>query len=185
MPVGEQALPVKSEVAEPEMMKTLPFSLAICCTASATDEVGTSMIMSTLPSSYHCRARLAPTSGLLRWSPEISSMRLPCTVPPKSLIAISAACTEPGPARSAYRPDRSVSTAILTSSSEICARAVPAPSTSAAATHNPTERPTDIEIRIVPPPPRVAAGVDRDKPLARHGAALDYRTCVAGSRALG
>src|SRR6516225_7581287 len=50
-------------------------------------------------------------------------MRLPSTFPPKSLTAICAAATEPGPLRSEYRPVISVSTPILTTSSDTCAPA--------------------------------------------------------------
>ena len=41
----------------------LSFSFATCATASATDEVGTSMVAS-MPWSYHWRAIEAATSGL-------------------------------------------------------------------------------------------------------------------------
>src|SRR6516162_4823102 len=50
-------------------------------------------------------------------------MRLPSTFPPKSSTAICAAATEPGPLRSEYRPVISVSTPILTTSSDTCAPA--------------------------------------------------------------
>ena len=56
MVFGLQALPVRSEVAAPELMKALPLSLVIWFTASATDEVGTSKIASTLSTSYQVRA---------------------------------------------------------------------------------------------------------------------------------
>jgi hypothetical protein len=48
---------------------------------------------------------------------------LPKTVPPKSSTAICAAATEPGPSAAEEGPDMSVSTPILTTSSETCALA--------------------------------------------------------------
>jgi hypothetical protein len=65
--------PVMSEAAAPETMNTLFLLAATWLTASATPEFGTSMIMSTLSTSYHWLARLVPTSGLFWWSPEIRS----------------------------------------------------------------------------------------------------------------
>ena len=56
--------PVRSEAAAPETMKTLFFWLATWLTASATPEFGTSMIMSTLSTSYHWLAICEPMSGL-------------------------------------------------------------------------------------------------------------------------
>ena len=98
---GEQALPVRSESAAPETRNALPFSLVIWFTASATDEVGTSTITSTLSTSYHWRAMLEPTSGLFWWSAETTSTFMPFFAAPKSSTAMRAAATEPGPARSA------------------------------------------------------------------------------------
>jgi hypothetical protein len=63
----------------------------------------------------------APISGLIWWSAEITAIGLPKTMPPKSSIAICAAVTEPGPVADAAGPERSVSTPIFTTSSEICA----------------------------------------------------------------
>ena len=68
MVFGLQALPVRSEVAAPELRKTLLFSRVIWFTASATDEVGTSTMASTLSTSYQVRAMVEPTSGLFWWS---------------------------------------------------------------------------------------------------------------------
>src|SRR5215472_17140404 len=48
---------------------------------------------------------------------------LPKTVPPKSSTAIRAAVTDPGPSAAEEGPDMSVSTPILTTSSETCALA--------------------------------------------------------------
>jgi len=62
--LGEQALPVRSEVAADETMKALPLSRVIWLTARATPEFGTSTIRSTLSTSYHCRAIAEPTSAL-------------------------------------------------------------------------------------------------------------------------
>jgi hypothetical protein len=64
MVFGLQALPVRSDVPVPEFSITLFFSRHTVFTASPTEEVGTSTIASTPPSSNHCRAIEAPTSGL-------------------------------------------------------------------------------------------------------------------------
>src|SRR2546422_3356889 len=77
MVLGEQALPVRSEVAAPETMNALPLSRVIWFTASATPELGTSKIASTLSTSYHWRAMLEPTSGLFWWSAERISTFMP------------------------------------------------------------------------------------------------------------
>ena len=53
-------------VADPFSM-ILSFSFATCATASATDDVGTSIIAST-PCVDHCRAMEEATSGLFWWS---------------------------------------------------------------------------------------------------------------------
>ena len=66
--LGVQALPVRSAVPPVELTITLFFSLVTSLTARATDEVGTSRIMSTPSESYHLRAMLEPTSGLFWWS---------------------------------------------------------------------------------------------------------------------
>jgi hypothetical protein len=60
---GEQAEPVRSDVAAPELMKTLLRSRVSSLTASATEEVGTSKIACTPSWSYHWRATVEPTSG--------------------------------------------------------------------------------------------------------------------------
>jgi hypothetical protein len=69
-------------------------------TASATEEVGTSAMTSTLPVSYHSRAMLDPMSGLFWWSAPITSIGLPLTCPLKSAAAICAAMSEPVPVES-------------------------------------------------------------------------------------
>ena len=61
-------LPDRSAVAEPVLTWALFLSLEIWAIARPTDEVGTSVIMSTLSVSYHWRAMLEPTSGLFWWS---------------------------------------------------------------------------------------------------------------------
>ena len=101
MVFGEHALPVRSELAAPETRKALPFSRVTWLMASATDEVGTSTIASTLSTSYHCRAMLEPTSGLFWWSAEMISTFIPFFAAPKSSTAIFAAATPPGPEMSA------------------------------------------------------------------------------------
>ena len=71
--LGEQSLPVRSEVAAPVSRKALPFSRVTWLMASATDDVGTSTITSTPSESNHLRAMLEPTSGLFWWSAETTS----------------------------------------------------------------------------------------------------------------
>src|SRR6266702_4524337 len=105
MVLGEHALPVRSEVAAEETMKALALSRVIWLTASATPEFGTSTIRSTLSWSYHCRAMAEPTSALFWWSAETISTFMPLAAAPKSSTAMRAATSEPGPARSAYKPD--------------------------------------------------------------------------------
>jgi hypothetical protein len=61
---GVHALPVRSAVAAPELSSTAFFSRTRVETASATPELGTSAMASTLSMSIHCRAMLVPTSGL-------------------------------------------------------------------------------------------------------------------------
>src|ERR1700744_1335835 len=114
MVFGVHCALVKSELPAPESRKTPFFSFTMLLTASATPEFGTSTMTSTLSTSNHCRAILTPTSGLLRWSPEITSIFQPLAVRPESSTAIWAASVEPGPPRSAYRPDWSDSAPILT-----------------------------------------------------------------------
>jgi hypothetical protein len=63
MVFGEHWPAVTSIAAALAFSMILSFSLAICDTASATEDVGTSMIAST-PSSNHCRAIDDATSGL-------------------------------------------------------------------------------------------------------------------------
>src|SRR6266852_9215745 len=133
MVFGEHALPVRSEVAAPETRNALPFSRVIWLIASAIEEVGTSTMTSTLSTSYHWRAMLEPTSGLFRWSADISSTFMPRFAAPKSSTAMRAADADPDPVMSEYRLDMSVSTPILTTPSEICACASEAAKASDAA----------------------------------------------------
>ena len=58
------------------------------CTASATDEVVSSVIMSTPSASYQRRAIEVARSGLFWWSAVTISIFWPSTSPPKSSIAI-------------------------------------------------------------------------------------------------
>ena len=101
MVFGEHFAPVRSEVAAPELMKTLSFSRVMSVTASAAEEVGTSTITSTPSSSYHWRAMLEAMSGLFWWSAETISTLMPLPAASKSSTAICAATTEPSPERSA------------------------------------------------------------------------------------
>ncbi len=84
-----------------DTISALFFSLAIWFTASTTEEVGTSMMTSTLSTSNHWRAMVEPTSGLFWWSATRMSTFMPFFAAPKSSTAMRAATTEPGPARSA------------------------------------------------------------------------------------
>src|SRR6266704_2852436 len=133
MVLGEHALPVRSEVAAPDTMNALPFSRVIWLIARAIDEVGTSMMRSTLSTSYHWRAMLEPTSGLFRWSADKISTFMPFFAAPKSSTAMRAAATDPGPVISEYTLDMSFNTPILTTPSEICACAPEAAKASDAA----------------------------------------------------
>jgi hypothetical protein len=108
------------------------FSFAMFCTASPTADTGTSRITSTWSTSYHRRAMPAPISGLSWWSPTITLIGLPKTVPPKSSTAICAAVTEPWPVGVEAGPFMSVSTPILTTSSETWASAAVEASTATA-----------------------------------------------------
>jgi hypothetical protein len=54
--------------------------------ASATEEVGTSVITSTPSRSYHCRAMFDPTSGLFWWSAETISTLRPFSAALKSSV---------------------------------------------------------------------------------------------------
>ncbi len=78
-------------------------------------------------------------SALSWWSPITMLIGLPSTVPPKSSIAICAAVTEPWPVGAEAGPFMSVSTPILTMSSDTCAIAAPDSSAAvkAAATGSP------------------------------------------------
>src|SRR5215470_5963521 len=139
MVLGEQALPVRSEDAAPETRNTLFLSRVTWLTASATDDVGTSTMASTLSVSYHWRAMLEPTSGLFWWSAETISTLMPFFSAPKSSTAILAATVEPGPPMSAYRLDMSLITPIFTTPSETCA---------CAAAHQAQAAATSSEIKL-------------------------------------
>ena len=105
------------------VMNSFFFSLATFCTARPTADTGTSTIRSTWSTSYQRRAMPPPMSGLSWWSPTMMLIGLPSTLPPKSSIAICAAVTEPWPVGVDAGPFMSVSTPILTTSSETCASA--------------------------------------------------------------
>ncbi|MNJ69757.1 hypothetical protein D3C77_661450 [compost metagenome] len=57
-------MPVSSVVAAPVTRLIFFLLLEMPCTASATEEVVSSMIASTCSRSYHCRAMLEAMSGL-------------------------------------------------------------------------------------------------------------------------
>ena len=92
--------PVRSDAAAPETRNTLFLSRTISLTASATEDVGTSTITSTLSTSIHVRTTFEPTSGLFWWSALTISTFMPLAAAPKSSTAIRAATTEPWPLRS-------------------------------------------------------------------------------------
>src|SRR5216683_499172 len=111
MVLGVHLGPVRSEAAAPETRNTLFLSRTISLTASATEDVGTSTMTSTLSTSIQVRT----------------------TFEPKSSTAIRAAMTEPWPLRSEYVPDMSFMTPILMLPSLYCACAQPHPNTTASA----------------------------------------------------
>src|SRR5450631_3781914 len=93
------------------------------CTPSAIDEAEQPTMASTPSLSSQRSATATPISGLFWSSATTSSIFLPLTVPPKSLIASFAAATEPGPQLSAYGPFWSFMMPILITSPETpCAR---------------------------------------------------------------
>src|SRR6185437_751540 len=83
--------------------------------------------------SIHCRAMLAPTSGLFWWSAKMTSIGRPSTLPPKSSTAMRAAWTEPMPERSAYSPVWSLRTPSLTGCCATAEAVSPTPHTNASA----------------------------------------------------
>src|SRR3954469_3705632 len=70
---GEHLAPVRSELAAPELMNTLPLVRTTSLTARATPELGTSTITSTPSASIHLFAIWVATSALFWWSAEITS----------------------------------------------------------------------------------------------------------------
>ena len=82
------------EVAAPTTMSIFFFSFDSSCTASATDDVVNSVIMSTFSVSYQRRAMAPARSGLFWWSAVTISIFWPSTLPPKSSTAIWAASSE-------------------------------------------------------------------------------------------
>ena len=113
MVLALQALPEMSELAAPVAMTALFFSRPMPETASATAEFDRSMIRSTPSRSNHWRAVPAAMSALFWWSAETISTRAPGLAAMNSLATRLVAEIEPGPARSWYGPDMSVSTPIL------------------------------------------------------------------------
>ena len=99
--LGEQAAPVRSDVAGPEASITLFLSRAIWLTASATAEFVTSATASTRSMSNQRRAMAAARSGLFWWSATSTSGAQPRAAKPASPKASRAATTEPGPPMSA------------------------------------------------------------------------------------
>src|SRR3954464_12740151 len=147
MLVSVHADPVIGVEAAPVTMVTRFFSLAIGITARAAEVVTRSVIMSTPSRSNHSRALLEATSPLFWWSADRTSTEKGFLFAAwKSSTAIFAAMTAPGPARSEYRPERSVRTPIFTTLSEsfmpagdalpACAKSDGADEASAAPTSN-------------------------------------------------
>src|ERR1700733_4995710 len=97
MKLGEHDLPVRSDEAAPELRYTLFFSRTTDCTASATDDVGTSSSMSTPSRSNHWRAIDTARSGLFWWSALMTSTLSPLPATPKSSSACLAHTIEVGP----------------------------------------------------------------------------------------
>src|SRR5262249_38040173 len=95
--LGEQSLPVRSDVAPVEQMKILFFSRATPVTASATDDVGTSIMRSTPSRSYHWRAIVTARSGLFWGAALITSTFSPLPATPKASSACLQHATEVGP----------------------------------------------------------------------------------------
>src|ERR1700680_4771363 len=89
--------PLRSDEAAPETMKTLFFWLEIWLTASATPELGTSMIMSPLSTSHHWLASGDPRWGLFCGAPLMSTTFTFGLFLMKSATAGFAAATEPAP----------------------------------------------------------------------------------------
>jgi len=110
--LGVQFAPVSAD--DPALkIATLSFCLVTFATASAADDTGTSMIMSTPSRSYQEAARLAATSGLVEKSAEIISTSKPPPILWKSSMASFVIATDPCPLSSAYGPAKSVITPIL------------------------------------------------------------------------
>src|SRR5580658_1203346 len=89
MKLGEHCVVVSAVVAGPTARNILFFSRVTPCTASATDEVGTSRITSTPSRSYHWRAIDTARSGLFWWSAVITS-----TFSPWAAAYSSTACLQ-------------------------------------------------------------------------------------------
>src|SRR6267378_2381585 len=85
---------------------------------------------------------------------------LPSTLPPKSSTAICAATTEPCPPTSEYNPDISVSTPILTTSSEIFIGPCWAIAAGAHAANTAAHDRTQILARFIFPSPNYAIRSD-------------------------
>src|SRR5208337_4245761 len=87
MKLGEHCVVVSAVDAGPTARNILFFSFVTPCTASATDEVGTSRITSTPSRSYHWREIDTARSGLFWWSALMTSTFSPLAAAPKSSIA--------------------------------------------------------------------------------------------------
>ncbi len=92
MVLGLHCSPVSATAVALEVWKTRSFWRQIWAVASATEEFGTSQIMSTPSLSIHLRAMLAPISALFWWSANRMSTSKPWS--PKSCTAWRAQITE-------------------------------------------------------------------------------------------
>src|SRR5690606_28647553 len=91
-------------------------SAATLTTASATDELVRSVIMSTRFTSNHSRALLAAMSALFWWSASRTTIGRSRTLPPMSSTAMRTAVSDPWPERSESTPLMSVKTPMVTAS---------------------------------------------------------------------
>ena len=85
---GEHCVVVSATEAGPTARKTLFFSLTTDCTASATEDVGTSSSTSTPSRSNHSRLIDTARSGLFWWSAVITCTLRPCAEANSSIACL-------------------------------------------------------------------------------------------------
>src|SRR3954453_23647395 len=121
MVLGEQALPVRSELAVDDARNVMRLPRSSVLMERPTAEFGTSTMASTSSTSSHLRAMALPTSALF-WGGASTMAALIFLPPPlKSSAAIRAASTDPMPLVSWKMPEMSLSTPTRTTSPEISA----------------------------------------------------------------